>query len=111
MKISPQTVARAGALHPWRTIGVWVVLLFGAFALISALLSGALTTQASFLGSPQSKVGADLLSQRMGMPQKAHEVVVVARRAGWRRAQPFARRCSACRAGSRPWGQGSSTAW
>jgi putative drug exporter of the RND superfamily len=77
MKISPQTVARASALHPWRTIGIWVVLLFGAFALISALLSGALTTQASFLGSPQSKVGADLLSQRLDMPRKANEVVVV----------------------------------
>ena len=48
MKISPQTVAPPARSHPWRTIGVWVVLLFGAFALISALLSGALTTQASF---------------------------------------------------------------
>ena len=76
-RISPQTVARACALHPWRAIGIWAVLLLAAFGLISTLLSGALTAQYSFFGNPPSQVGADLLSQRMGMPQKADEIVVV----------------------------------
>ena len=76
-RISPQTVARSCALHPWRAIGIWAVLLLVAFGIISTLLSGALTAQYSFFGSPPSKVGADLLSQRMGMPQKADEIVVV----------------------------------
>src|SRR5271169_282992 len=76
-RISPQTIARYSALHPWRTIGLWAVLLVVAFGIISTLLSGALTAQYSFFGSPPSKVGADLLSQRMGMPQKADEIVIV----------------------------------
>ena len=74
-RISPQTVARSCALHPWRAIGIWAVLLLAAFGLISTLLSGALTAQYSFFGNPPSQVGADLLSQRMGMPQKADEIV------------------------------------
>ncbi len=76
-RISPQTVARYSALHPWRTIGLWVVLVVAAFGLIGTLLPGALTAQYSFINKPGSQKGADLLSQRMGMPQKAHEIVVV----------------------------------
>ena len=76
-RISPQTVARSSALHPWRTIAIWVALVVVAFGLIGAFLPGALTAQYSFFNSPDSKKGADLLSQRMGMPQKAHEIVVV----------------------------------
>ena len=76
-RISPQTVARYSALHPWRTIGLWAVLLLAAMAVIGSLLSGALTAQYSFVGKPDSQVGRDLLAQRMGMPQKANEIVVV----------------------------------
>ena len=76
-RISPQTVARACAGHPWKTIAVWAVLVVAAFGLIGAFLPGALTAQYSFFSSPDSKKGADLLSQRMNMPQKAHEIVVV----------------------------------
>ena len=77
MKISPQTVARYSALHPRRTIGLWVVLVVAAFAIIGTLLSGALTAQYVFFGNPASQVGRDLLAKRMGMPQKAHEIVIV----------------------------------
>jgi RND superfamily putative drug exporter len=76
-RISPQTVARYSALHPWKTIGLWAVLLLAAMAVIGSLLSGALTAQYSFVGKPDSQVGRDLLAQRMGMPQKANEIVVV----------------------------------
>ena len=110
-RISPQTVARYSALHPWRTIGLWAVLLLAAFGLISTLLPGALTAQYSFFGNPPSQVGADLLSQRMGMPQKADEIVVVSSPTRRRRAPRFGRRSSACRTGSRRWDRGSSTAW
>jgi RND superfamily putative drug exporter len=58
-------------------MGLWLVLVLVAFGVIGTLLSGALTAQYSFFGKPPSKVGSDLLAQRMGMPQKADEIVVV----------------------------------
>ncbi|HUK76835.1 MAG TPA: MMPL family transporter [Thermoleophilia bacterium] len=76
-RISPQTVARYSAIHPWKTIGLWAVLVVIAFGLIGAFLPGALTAQYTFISNPGSRKGADLLEQRMGMPQKAHEIVVV----------------------------------
>ncbi|HMK91404.1 MAG TPA: hypothetical protein VK576_00245, partial [Thermoleophilia bacterium] len=76
-RISPQTVARYAGLHPWRAIGVWVVLLIAAVGGIALLLPGALTAQYSFVSNPDSQVGRDLLAQRMNMPQKANEVVIV----------------------------------
>ena len=76
-RISPQTVARWCALHPWKTIAVWAGLVVVAFGLIGVFLPGALTAQYSFFNSPDSKKGQDLLTARMNMPQKAREIVVV----------------------------------
>jgi RND superfamily putative drug exporter len=76
-RISPQTIARFAATHPWRSIGVWAGLLVVAVVAIGALLPGALTAQYSFVSNPDSQVGRDLLASRMNMPQKANEIVVV----------------------------------
>ena len=59
------------------TVGIWVLALLAAGAIIALVLPGSLTAQYSFLGHPDSKTGQDLLAQRMGMPQKANEVVIV----------------------------------
>ncbi len=67
-RISPQTVARYCALHPWKTIGLWALLVVVAFGLIGIFLPGALTAQYTFISNPGSRKGADLLAQRMGMP-------------------------------------------
>ena len=58
-------------------MGVWVVALLAAGAVIALVLPGSLTAQYSFLGRPDSKTGQDLLAAKMGMPQKANEVVIV----------------------------------
>ena len=41
------------------------------------MLPGSLTTQYTFLGNPDSKTGLDLLEQRLDLPQKANEVVII----------------------------------
>jgi RND superfamily putative drug exporter len=64
-------------LHPWRAIGLWAVLLLAGLGAITIFLPGALTAQYTFFNQPPSKVGSDLLAQRMNMPRKANEVVVV----------------------------------
>jgi RND superfamily putative drug exporter len=70
-------MARASARHPWRTIGIWAFALVAAAAVIAFVLPGTLTTQYTFLNDPDSQTGRDLLQQKMDMPQKANEIVIV----------------------------------
>ena len=77
MRLSTTTLARGAARRPWLTVSLWVVALLAAGAIIALVLPGSLTAQYSFFGKPDSKVGQQLLAQRMGMPQKANEVVLV----------------------------------
>jgi RND superfamily putative drug exporter len=76
-RLSTSGLARAAARHPKRTLGLWVLALVAAVAAIVTLLPGALTAQYSFLGDPDSQVGRDLLAERMDMPIKANEAVIV----------------------------------
>jgi putative drug exporter of the RND superfamily len=77
MRLSPTALARGAARRPWLTLALWGVALLAAAATIVFLLPGTLTAQYSFLGNPDSKKGLDLLQQRMDVPQKANEVVIV----------------------------------
>ena len=77
MRLSTTTLARGSAKRPWLTLGIWVLALLGAGAIIAFVLPGSLTAQYSFLGQPDSKTGQELLAQELDMPQKANEVVIV----------------------------------
>jgi len=77
MRLSTTTLARGSARRPWLTVGVWVLALLAAGAIIAFVLPGSLTAQHSFLGRPDSKTGQELLAQKLDMPQKANEVVIV----------------------------------
>ncbi len=39
MKINPESLARASSRHPWRTVGIWAVILVLGFAASGILLS------------------------------------------------------------------------
>ena len=58
--MSPQAWARRCAARPWRTVVVWVVLVIASAATSALLLSGALTTESTFTGTPDSKRADDL---------------------------------------------------
>jgi RND superfamily putative drug exporter len=77
MRLSTTTLARASARRPWLTLALWAAALIAAVAVIVLALPGTLTAQYSFLGNPDSQRGRDLLAQRMNLPQKANEVVIV----------------------------------
>jgi RND superfamily putative drug exporter len=51
--------------------------LLAAGGIIAFVLPGSLTAQYSFLGNPDSKRGLDLTEQRLNLPQKANEIVIV----------------------------------
>jgi putative drug exporter of the RND superfamily len=71
------TLARGAAKRPWLTVALWGLALVAAAAAIVLVLPGTLTAQYTFLGNPDSQRGRDLLQQRLNMPQKANEVVIV----------------------------------
>ena len=61
MSLSTEGIARASARRPWITIGVWIVVLATAIALMSTLLADALTTEFAFTNNPDSKKADTLI--------------------------------------------------
>ena len=66
MKLNPETIARASSRHPWRTIGVWLVLIVAMGAVSSQLLGGVLNQDIAFTNSPESVQAQDVIDQRFG---------------------------------------------
>ncbi|HEX5164358.1 MAG TPA: MMPL family transporter [Thermomicrobiales bacterium] len=69
-------LARTSALHPWRVVGVWVMLL----ALAGAMLIGVgmdLTTEVEFTNNPDSKQGTTLLEDRLRGEDPVTETIVI----------------------------------
>ncbi len=66
MKLNPETIARASSRHPWRTIGVWLVLIVAMGAVSSALLADVLTQDIQFTNRPESVQAQDVLETRFG---------------------------------------------
>ena len=66
MKLNPETIARASSRHPWRTIGVWLVLIVAMGAVSSSLLSDVLTQDIQFTNRPESVQAQDVLDTKFG---------------------------------------------
>jgi RND superfamily putative drug exporter len=66
MKLNPETIARASSRHPWRTIGVWLVLIVAMGAVSSSLLSDVLTQDIEFTNRPESVQAQDILDTKFG---------------------------------------------
>src|ERR671914_781843 len=77
MRLSPASLARSAAAHPWRTIGIWVAALLVAVVLSSRLLGDALTTDTDFTNEPDAKRAAALVEERLGEANEGTEFVVV----------------------------------
>ena len=73
-----ERLARTSALHPWRTIGLWALLVVLAVLAIGSLLGSGLTSEMKFRAAkPDSLVGQELLQQRLTGPQKVTDFVIV----------------------------------
>ena len=73
--LSTENMARASASHPWRVIGIWVVVLVAGMVAIMSLLEDGLTTAFSFTNDPEVQHGEELLEEIRG-PKGTNEVVV-----------------------------------
>src|SRR5690348_11722729 len=75
--MSPQAWAQRCAARPWRTVLVWVLVVIASAVTSGLLLSGALTTESTFTGTPDSKRADDLRSTRLGAKVPIRDVVIV----------------------------------
>jgi RND superfamily putative drug exporter len=76
MNFGTEALARSSATRPWRTIGVWAILLITAGILSSQLLGSALTTSVNFTDNPESAQAQELIDEIRGEPVDTEFVVV-----------------------------------
>ena len=75
--LSTKNLARASALHPWRTVIIWLIVLVAAVVITGQYLADGLTTEFSVTNNPESQRGDDLLEARLTGPRQLNEVVIV----------------------------------
>ena len=76
MSLGTETLARASARRPWRTVSIWLVLLVAAGIVSSQLLAGALTTTIGFTDEPESVTAMNLAEELRGEAPDTEFVVV-----------------------------------
>jgi putative drug exporter of the RND superfamily len=79
MRLNPESLARASSRHPWRTIGIWVVLFLAMGAVAGTLLGGVLTNDIAFTNSPESVKAQDVIDSTFTAEEagKSTEYVIV----------------------------------
>ena len=69
-------LARITARHPWRTIGIWlVVLILGAWQM--SMIGDRTTSEVNFKNAPESVQGLNVLEDRLGRKEPLTETVVI----------------------------------
>ncbi|MGI8404387.1 MAG: MMPL family transporter [Thermomicrobiales bacterium] len=77
MKLSPGRLAGASARHPWRTIGLWVVLVV-TITLLSGVAGGNTNDQSfGFTNHPEAQVADELIKQHLGNDTRAKETIAI----------------------------------
>jgi RND superfamily putative drug exporter len=64
MKLSPESLARASSRHPWRTIGIWVVVIVSMGIVSSRLLGDVLSQEFEFTNQPESVRAQDVIDEK-----------------------------------------------
>jgi putative drug exporter of the RND superfamily len=63
-RLSTARLARLSALHPWRVLGIWLLVLVAAIGLASGI-GDVLTTESNLTSNPESVIADDLLQTRL----------------------------------------------
>ena len=75
VNFSTENLARVSATHPWKVLGIWALVLLGAFVMVVNFLDSGLTTKFEFVNEPEVKRGEKLLEEMRG-PKGTSEIVV-----------------------------------
>ncbi|MGH3036083.1 MAG: MMPL family transporter, partial [Gaiellaceae bacterium] len=82
MRLSTESLARACARHPWRTVGVWLVAVVVSLGVVATLLGDVLTSEGEVTSETDSKRAEELRFERFRptageQEREVTEVVVV----------------------------------
>ena len=77
MRLNPESMARATSGHPWRTLGVWLVLIVAMGAVSSRLLGDVLSEDVEFTNRPESVRAQEVLEREFGAPPEDTEFFIV----------------------------------
>jgi len=72
-----EKLARAAALHPWRTILAWVAAIVVSFVAIIAFLGDGLSTEVALTNNPESERAAELIGAHFAPREFTTELVVI----------------------------------
>jgi uncharacterized membrane protein YdfJ with MMPL/SSD domain len=87
VSISTESLARACALHPWRTVAAWIAAVVLSIGIVAALLGDTLTTEGEVTSQTDSKRAEELVLEhfppsRDSSEQETTEAVVVSFQSG-----------------------------
>jgi RND superfamily putative drug exporter len=85
--LSTESLARASARHPWRTVGIWIAVVVASLGLVGVLLGDTLTTEGEVTSPTDSKRVDQLVFEHFPRSpedagQATSEVVIVAFESG-----------------------------
>src|SRR5918996_132761 len=63
MRLSPESLARASSRHPWRTIGIWVVVIVSMGIVSSRLLGDVLSQEFEFTNKPEAVRAQEVIDE------------------------------------------------
>jgi putative drug exporter of the RND superfamily len=72
-----ESMARASARHPWRTLAIWVVVLVCAAGATIMFLGGALKNEQNFTNDPESSRALAMVTSAFPAEDQARELVIV----------------------------------
>ncbi|MEX0674143.1 MAG: MMPL family transporter [Gaiellaceae bacterium] len=75
--MNTESLARAAARHPWRTIAAWLATIAVAFVAVAALLGDGLSTEAHLTNDPESERAYDLIGAHFPASEFTTEIAVV----------------------------------
>jgi len=75
--VNTESLARAAALHPWRTLAAWVGAIVLAVAAVATFLGDGLSTDATLTNNPESERAYDLIGAHFPGGDFTSELIVV----------------------------------
>jgi RND superfamily putative drug exporter len=74
---STQKLARLAALHPWRVVAAWGLILVASVSAIATLMGSAFTSDASLTTSPDSTKAATVIAENFSHNDRIDEAVII----------------------------------
>ena len=74
---TPQRLARSAALHPWRVMVAWGLVLLASVVAIGALIGSAFTSDGTITSNPDSMKAEQLLAENFSQADRVDDAVII----------------------------------